>query len=443
MKNNRKKLFVLLLTAFLLASALPTAALAAGKIVTDQPVDLTISFKDGAKAIPRAHFVLYKVADVNEFTDMTLTADFEAYRGVVSGLSELNDLSQEQWAALASTLKGYAVNDELPPTAEGETDSDGLLPVPGLEVGLYLVIGERATTSDYYVYYPVPFMLFLPADNSARNVWDYAVTSAPKFTRDYCPPDDDITRKALKKWEDDGYETIRPAEVTVQLLMDGRVYDTKTLNKDNNWRCSWSKLDPDHEWEVIEKPIEGYTVSIVRNGVTFVLTNKYVPSITQGDPPVQKRIIGDVPETDSTFTFVMKSLDPSFPMPEGSSDGVKEVSIVGAGIVEFGDFIFTRPGTYAYTVSERNTGDEGYTYDSTVFYVTYDVTEKDGKLNCVRTMEDQKGNAAEVAEFTNEYKAPEDKLPQTGLLWWPVPVLLCTGLALVTLGVVYRRRKEK
>ena len=38
---------------------------------------------------------------------------------------------------------------------------------------------------------------------------------------------------------------------------------------------------------------------------------------------------------------------------------------------------------------------------------------------------------------------PDDPhLPQTGLLWWPVPILLCAGLCLTGIGTVRRRRTE-
>lgn len=36
----------------------------------------------------------------------------------------------------------------------------------------------------------------------------------------------------------------------------------------------------------------------------------------------------------------------------------------------------------------------------------------------------------------------DGKLPQTGQLWWPVPILLCVGLACVVVGLVRRRRDE-
>ena len=37
---------------------------------------------------------------------------------------------------------------------------------------------------------------------------------------------------------------------------------------------------------------------------------------------------------------------------------------------------------------------------------------------------------------------PSGKLPQTGQLWWPVPVLICTGLTLILLGLICRRGEE-
>lgn len=442
MKTKRKNLFALLLGILLLVSALPPAALAAGKIVTDQPADLTIHFKDGEKAIPGAHFSIYKVADVDEYAKLELTDEFKTYQSLVSGLSKINDLTQEQWIVLVSTLKGYVLKDGLPPAAEGDTDDNGMLLLPDLEVGLYLVIGDRTPVSGRGTYYPVPFMLLLPEEAPVRNEWDYDVTVVPKFTKERNSQGGYIMRKVLKKWDDVGYETIRPEEVTVQLLRDGTVYDTQPLNEENNWRYSWERLDPDYEWEVIELPTEGYAVSIERSGVTFVVTNKYVVPITLDDPPVQKRVVGDTPEVKSTFTFVMKADDPSFPMPEGSEGSIKIMSIVGPGSVEFGNIIFTKPGIYTYTISERNLGEDGYTYDDTRINVRYDVTEKDGELFCFRTMEDVGGDAIDVAEFTNTYTAPVEKLPQTGVLWWPVPVLLCLGIILVTIGVADRRRKD-
>jgi LPXTG-motif cell wall-anchored protein len=32
------------------------------------------------------------------------------------------------------------------------------------------------------------------------------------------------------------------------------------------------------------------------------------------------------------------------------------------------------------------------------------------------------------------------KLPQTGQLWWPIPMLVCAGLLLIIIGLLRRRR---
>ena len=36
----------------------------------------------------------------------------------------------------------------------------------------------------------------------------------------------------------------------------------------------------------------------------------------------------------------------------------------------------------------------------------------------------------------------KQKLPQTGVLWWPVPVLACGGLAFLIVGTLSRKKKD-
>lgn len=37
---------------------------------------------------------------------------------------------------------------------------------------------------------------------------------------------------------------------------------------------------------------------------------------------------------------------------------------------------------------------------------------------------------------------PGGRLPQTGMLWWPVPLLICSGLGLLCAGCILRRRED-
>ena len=77
----------------------------------------------------------------------------------------------------------------------------------------------------------------------------------------------------MKVWEDDGTEA-RPESVTVQLLRNGEVYDTVTLSDENGWSHTWTGLDKDDTWQVVEADVpDDYTVTVTREGITFVVTN--------------------------------------------------------------------------------------------------------------------------------------------------------------------------
>ena len=93
------------------------------------------------------------------------------------------------------------------------------------------------------------------------------------------PDGDTVTRTVLKRWNDAGYEQKRPDSITVTLLKDGAVYDTKTLTRTDGWQRTWSDLpryNPDGSeivWTVTERPVPGYTASVQQSGSTLILTN--------------------------------------------------------------------------------------------------------------------------------------------------------------------------
>ena len=121
------------------------------------------------------------------------------------------------------------------------------------------------------------------------------------------------------------------------------------------------------------------------------------------DPPVKKIVTGS-PSRDSTFTFKLEAKDASNPMPVGSKDGVKTMTIVGSGQKDFGTWSYTVPGSYNYMISEVNTGEADYKYDTTVYTITDSVTDVDGRLVVTRTVTDGAGRRVSACAFTNEYK---------------------------------------
>ncbi len=133
------------------------------------------------------------------------------------------------------------------------------------------------------------------------------------------------------------------------------------------------------------------------------ITNTYGVTPAKADPPVKKVVSGDVPEGKMpTFEFTLTASD-SAPMPKGSSNGTKVVSVTGAGSTEFGEISFTKPGTYTYTVTETKGGGTGWTNDKSTYTIKYEVTDNgEGALSATRTIT-KNDQTVESDTFTNAY----------------------------------------
>jgi len=156
------------------------------------------------------------------------------------------------------------------------------------------------------------------------------------------------------------------------------------------------------------------------------------------DPPVKKTVSGNPPRT-STFTFLLTAKNKANPMPEGSVNGVKTMTITGSGKKDFGTWKYTREGTYYYTISEADTGQSRYTYDSTVYTITDIVKDVDGRLEVLRTVTNGSNKQVESCIFINKYSGgsnggsgnsgsgkgsvngPGIGLPQTGIPQTGIP----------------------
>ena len=120
------------------------------------------------------------------------------------------------------------------------------------------------------------------------------------------------------------------------------------------------------------------------------------------DTLVRKTVTGD-PETNSTFNFKLAAKSSSNPMPAGSVNGIKSISITGSGHGSFGAWSYNSAGVYYYSVYEENTGVKGYTYDTTVYTITDIVTEENGKLVLSRVLTDELNKRAASLDFENKY----------------------------------------
>lgn len=293
------KLCKRMIPALLAMLMLSTAAFAAGSIDRKQDVKLTISYQDGGTPLAGAEFSIYLVASADENGELTTEDAFQQFNVDIRGKND------DAWRTLASTLEGYVLRDNIAPTDSGNTDANGYLRFPTgnarLTPGLYLVLGSRHTQGGLR-YDVMPFMVMLPTQDAEKGEWVYDVLVSPKHDSSEIPDTPStITRKVLKVW-DDADNKNRPTEVIVQLLRDGEVYDTVTLNDENNWRYTWSNLDDSYTWTVVEKECEGYTVQVEQDGITFVITNTYetdIPDNPTPDVPVPPDVTPSAPNNPS------------------------------------------------------------------------------------------------------------------------------------------------
>jgi hypothetical protein len=287
--------------------------------------------------VSEQQFYVYKVADISATGAITVTNAFKNYQVDYSRLKD-----EDQWQTLAEVLRVYALRDQLKSDCNGKTDERGEVEFTKedgeIEKGIYLVV-QRPLKVDGDVYTIKPFLVKLPEEEE-KGEPQYDVVVIPKEKFDMIP--DTVDVNVIKIWDDENAKSYRPDSIEIQLLKDGKIYQTKKLSEKNNWRYTWKELDGDAEWLVVEKDVpDNYTV------VSYSEDNEHT---------------------------ITNSVDPSLRDPENSDKT-------------------TKTNTPSQSVSTKNSS--------------------------------------------------SGRLPQTGQLWWPVPVMLLIGLCLVNTGLLVGRKKEK
>lgn len=98
-------------------------------------------------------------------------------------------------------------------------------------------------------------------------------------------PSPSYTRLTVnKEWIlDDGGEA--PVSVTVELLRNNSVYDEVTLDEDNDWSHTWTRLDGRYNWKVQEADVpDGFTAEVSHHGTIWTITNDDLPEDPETPP---------------------------------------------------------------------------------------------------------------------------------------------------------------
>lgn len=268
-RKNLGKCILALTICLICILTVTLPARAADIIDTSKKASLTVTFRPDDISASDVEFKLYRIASVDEYTELTLTSKFE-------GLSaDLSSPDESVWESLAATAESYISENSVNADYTASTDENGVVSFENLPLGLYLLRGETYITDSHDAYAPQSYLIMLPSRDSDGK-WVYDVESVPKFTKS----DELIDITVKKKWKG-GKAEDRPDYITVVLYCDDAEYETVSFSDAENWVYKWDGLSAKYNWTISEVSVEGFTSSIEPNGRSFIITNTSKDRIPQ------------------------------------------------------------------------------------------------------------------------------------------------------------------
>ena len=369
--DRTKKVLSLLLDAVLVLFMF--ASVAPRRIYADGNKSITLECRKDDIVLTDMKWRLFRVGERSS-NGFVLTGDFsDCY-------ADLTDMSVENISMAAQTIESFILEKRVVPLAEKTTDENGELVFSGISSGLYLAIGYPVKQPPF-TYEPSPLLLEVTdgGDNFRFDAYPKIIrVTLAEGARGY-------TVKKVWVDENDLFEA-RPTYVTVDLFRNGELFDTVTLNEENNWQHRWYSLDVEYQWRVAERVVPvNYEVRIERNDYQFLIRNRH--KTVEGWGEVTRTTVTSLPLT--TITVETSSVSTSH-----------------------------RDSTL--TSVPTTTDFESYTTG---------VGGGDTKTSFTATV------STSVTTST-------EKLPQTGQLWWPVIPLSIGGVLLVFIGFLLRPSKK-
>lgn len=217
-------------------------------------ISVTLTEQYDKEPIAGAELSVYYVATVrmnaNGNLSYVYTDSFEN-----SGI-DLDDPS------LAVKLDAY-VSEQNVTATKITTDQNGTAICEDLALGLYFI--KQTDTVEGFA--PcTPFMVTVPGKNAEGYVYDVNASPKTEVAR--------LTDITIRKvWNTDN-STEAAKSVTVQLLRNGTVVKTATLNAQNNWQVTYSYMPESDAYSVKEVGVpKGFTATYQQNGYVFTVTN--------------------------------------------------------------------------------------------------------------------------------------------------------------------------
>ena len=264
------------------------------------------------------------------------------------------------------------------------------------------------------------------------------------------PVDPSTVGISVKKvWDDeDNANGMRPNQITVQLIKDGKTFRSAELSEQNGWQYEFSDVPKDAWYSIYEETDGKYAVSYSGNAADgYVITNTYptdTPKNEQPEPtnptltdiPVYKmwndseNAAGERPQSITVHLIRNGSLYRSLTL--SADEGWKGVF---TDVPADGAYSITEDAVLGYTAH--------YTVGS-VFVVTNTYTE--GETNPGTPPEPfVPSTDGTTSSASDDFYEETVSIPQTGSLNWPVPVLAGLGIVFLLCGLALlseNRRKR-
>ncbi len=365
---------------------------------------LTISYPHEGAA-----FSIYFVAGFDEASNwFKFNGDF-AY---LDGKVDLFITEQSEWNAVAETLQNEVGANSITPK-ETQTVTNGQAKFTGLARGLYFVT-KSVTSADGKTYTSAPFMVALPNYDAEGNVVNDLVVSPKNVTETGSSGGSAPQKRVEVVWDDNENKSgKRPGSLKYDLFCDGEYYGSVYLGPDSGsledvlsspeWNYLFDNLSPgEHEWTIQQEGLpDGYTSLVTEEDDTFVIVNQY-------DEPEPAE-----PDRGGHGDSYDVGIDNSTPTPDQPS----------------GEH-------YPYPPSEPSEPGESTPSEPTPVLPG---APDDGGYEPVPDSVTSGEGIIEEADLGE----PGETLPQTGQLWWPMPILAGAGMILFLFGYIRRRDEDK
>lgn len=398
---SKKNICSLLLALFMLLMLVAVTIFPS--YAADKNCTLTLICSNNSKPVANIEWSIYKIGSRNSSRGFSLGGDFKEYP------ISLDDMSASAVQKDAYTLENYAKLDDVSVSAKGKSDQQGRVVFKNLEAGIYLICGDEYSTSTYK-YTPSPSIVEVCVNAETNN----NTIVYPKFSVKEIPINKKVFYSVRKIWANDEDDlSARPKEILVELYADESLNRTVTLNDSNGWYYEWESEDT-ISWRVKENTVDkNYTVNVGKNDTEFLIVNTYKTTTeTTSNTTVTETVTKSSTKTKTITTGpteTVTTVTTTLPPREELRKRIKEYE-------DFPEDDYTPSSWKKFRdVLERA--------KRTLSYI--DSTDESIK-KALEELENAKNNLV---------LAYEPWLPQTGQLWWPVPVLAGAGLVLIAVGI--------